>query len=114
MLVLRIVLACGLFVESTESVASAEFVAVWLFCGVLIATGFLTPFAPAAVMIVELEQFAVSHGIAGSSLLLATTDRSMLEAAIAMSLVLIGPGAYSVDARIFGLREIIVPTKGHR
>jgi uncharacterized membrane protein YphA (DoxX/SURF4 family) len=30
-------------------------------------------------------------------------------AAVAAGIVLVGPGAYSVDARLFGLREIIIP-----
>jgi hypothetical protein len=28
---------------------------------------------------------------------------------IAIALVLLGPGAFSIDARVFGLREIIIP-----
>jgi uncharacterized membrane protein YphA (DoxX/SURF4 family) len=32
-----------------------------------------------------------------------------LEMAIAVALICLGPGAFSVDARLFGRREIIIP-----
>jgi uncharacterized membrane protein YphA (DoxX/SURF4 family) len=33
----------------------------------------------------------------------------VLEMAIAIALICLGPGAFSVDARLFGRREIIIP-----
>jgi len=39
----------------------------------------------------------------------ASTVSAALVAAIAAAIVLLGPGALSVDARLFGLREIIIP-----
>jgi uncharacterized membrane protein YphA (DoxX/SURF4 family) len=33
-------------------------------------------------------------------------------AAISAALVLLGPGAFSLDARLFGRREIIIPEGG--
>ena len=35
----------------------------------------------------------------------------ILEAGISFSLALLGPGAYSVDARLFGREEIIIPAR---
>ena len=34
---------------------------------------------------------------------------TLLAAAVLITILLLGPGAYSVDARIFGRREIIIP-----
>jgi uncharacterized membrane protein YphA (DoxX/SURF4 family) len=38
-----------------------------------------------------------------------TPITTMLAAVIATALVCLGPGAFSVDARIFGRREVIIP-----
>jgi len=37
---------------------------------------------------------------------------SALFAATSLSLALIGPGGYSVDARLFGFRKIVIPRRG--
>jgi len=119
------VLAFVLVLESTHPIVTAGASAVdvnstlvgvfgvaWMLCGVLVAAGFLTPFIPAITAIVELEQLAASQLGHGSSILLATTDTSLFQVVIAFCLALIGPGAYSLDSRMFGRREIVVPT-GH-
>lgn len=59
---------------------------------VLLAVGFLTPIA----------------GVLGAAAALLGNGPTCSEAAIAAALVLIGPGAYSVDARLFGRREIVI------
>ena len=33
---------------------------------------------------------------------------------LATALALLGPGAFSVDARLFGRREILIATRGHK
>jgi uncharacterized membrane protein YphA (DoxX/SURF4 family) len=38
-----------------------------------------------------------------------TPITTMLGAVVATSLVCLGPGAFSVDARVFGRREVIIP-----
>jgi hypothetical protein len=42
---------------------------------------------------------------------LVTPATAALAAAIAIAVSCLGPGAFSLDARLFGLREIIVPAK---
>ena len=63
--------------------------------GVLLLIGFLTPVAAAAA------GFAVTG--MGLSLGFVTV--------VALAMILLGPGAYSLDARLFGLREIIIPSR---
>lgn len=76
--------------------------------GLLLVIGFMTPVA------------AVLAGLAGIGLALsiipaATPElwSSQLSAILGMTIVLaiigLGPGAFSVDARVFGRREIIIP-----
>ena len=84
---------------------------VLIVIGALLLIGFLTPVA-------SVSAFLGSVAIALSSF--STTDltkhigplAAFNLAAIALSLVLLGPGAFSLDARLFGRREIIIP-KSH-
>jgi uncharacterized membrane protein YphA (DoxX/SURF4 family) len=92
--------------------------AVWA-CGLLSITlgialllGFFTPLAGATT--------TIGYFILGiSSLLKMETIRPIGPAtainltAISLALVFLGPGAFSVDARLFGRREIIIPEARH-
>lgn len=62
-----------------------------LFVALLLLVGFLTPVAGSLGVAVGLVSFAA-------------TDPCL--SAIAAAIVLLGPGAYSVDSRLFGRREI--------
>jgi hypothetical protein len=47
--------------------------------------------------------------VAGAiTLLIATGSGAYAIAVVAAAIVLLGPGAYSIDARIFGRREIVI------
>jgi hypothetical protein len=85
-----------------------------LLCGALIGLGLLTPLAQIVVIMVELSVLGTQLSADRFATL---TDRAglvpLLHAAVAASLALIGPGAYSVDARIFGRREIVIPARPH-
>jgi putative oxidoreductase len=62
--------------------------------------GFLTPFAAAAEVLLEI------------SMMVGTADVSLapaLLAVIGVSVLMLGPGAWSVDALIFGRRRIDLP-----
>jgi uncharacterized membrane protein YphA (DoxX/SURF4 family) len=76
--------------------------------GAAIFVGVLTPVASAAA--------TVGYLIAGVSPSLMTEANNHISAltafnlaAISGALVLLGPGAFSLDARLFGRREIIIP-----
>jgi uncharacterized membrane protein YphA (DoxX/SURF4 family) len=70
--------------------------------GVAVLMGFLTPLASAVAAIgyFVLATEASQHMAASTGLDLA---------ALSIALVLLGPGSFSVDALLFGRREIIIP-----
>ena len=69
-------------------------------CGVALAVGLLTPLAGTVVAAATLA------GGAGANPSLLATVWPIAAAAVAMALL--GPGAYSIDARLFGRREIVI------
>ena len=81
--------------------------------GVLLVAGFLTPIAGATV---------VAGGVAVAISLLPVCTPNLFDSRSAavfgltmlLSVIGLGPGAFSVDARMFGRREIIIPPSHHR
>jgi uncharacterized membrane protein YphA (DoxX/SURF4 family) len=74
--------------------------------GVALLIGFLTPLAGAAA--------AIAYLYIGASQLFGTVASDHGSTAwclvvISIGLVLLGPGAFSLDARLFGRRQIIIP-----
>ena len=77
--------------------------------GSLLLIGFLTPLAG---MVVGLDVLGISLSPAAQSTAPGVFDsRAALIFGLAILLAIIGagPGRYSVDARVFGRREIIIP-----
>lgn len=99
----------GALAVSTEPAFTLWIVALpAILAGVALLIGFFTPVAGAAT--------TLAYGVMGASLLLHSgavmRDSAFTAldlAAISIALVLLGPGAFSLDARIFGRREIIIP-----
>jgi uncharacterized membrane protein YphA (DoxX/SURF4 family) len=75
--------------------------------GISLLIGFLTPIA--AMLVSVLATTWISIGPAANPSLFASRPSVAFLAAVALAVVLLGPGAFSLDARLFGLREIIIP-----
>jgi uncharacterized membrane protein YphA (DoxX/SURF4 family) len=76
--------------------------------GLVLLVGFLTPVTGLIA--------TLAHLIHSVELLLGTSPNSHASASasfylavMCLTLVLLGPGAFSLDARLFGRREIIIP-----
>ena len=68
----------------------------------LLLLGLGTPVCGISVALFELQQITSSLDAARVSALLAT---------MAIALVLLGPGIWSIDARLFGFRHISIPPR---
>ena len=98
LLLLRVLVAVSVIVQTIAYLRAAETVAGWSIVALLLASaaclllGFVTPVA--AVLI-------------GLTSLYPLQDLEIVVLAIVIALL--GPGAFSIDARMFGRREILIP-----
>jgi hypothetical protein len=65
--------------------------------------GFITPVASALCVVLELTIWATSAGAIQALHACAILD--------AIALAMLGPGAYSLDARLFGRRQVVIRSK---
>jgi uncharacterized membrane protein YphA (DoxX/SURF4 family) len=77
-----------------------------MLAGVLLIAGLLTPVASALVIACNLgfvfaRSVALCHHPVGAAL-----AQTII---VALAIALLGPGAISLDSRLFGRREIIIP-----
>lgn len=70
--------------------------------GVAIGAGVMTPLAGVALAALA------AAGATGIAAVPWSTAEALLVGATALAVVLLGPGAYSVDARLFGRREVVI------
>lgn len=108
LLLLRISVAGTLIVQAWTypSVSIGVSIAQWVFPGIVVialslAIGFLTPVLSLLSCIAALLALFSSGGTAT-----AVSIASILDAS---ALALLGPGAYSLDAKLFGRRVLTVP-----
>ena len=64
----------------------------------LLVVGLWTPFAAVAVAAIHLGILSVAQGLGGAS---------VAGSAVGLALAMLGPGAWSLDARLFGRKRII-------
>jgi uncharacterized membrane protein YphA (DoxX/SURF4 family) len=76
--------------------------------GALLLIGFLTPVASVLIALATIA-IARSWVPAATSNFFNTPLPAFLVVIIAAAIALLGPGAFSVDCRLFGRREIIIP-----
>ena len=85
--------------QPLETLAAATLLAG---CAILLVFGIWTPISGAFVAATELYRIAAFHSDVLVSVLLAT---------IACALAMLGPGLWSVDARLFGWKRVEVPIR---
>jgi putative oxidoreductase len=81
--------------------------------GAFLLLGFLTPLASASVAIVEAAN-AISWIAAPIGNLFDGRLGFLEMIAMAAAIALLGPGAFSIDARLFGRREIVFPPSSRK
>ena len=117
LLLLRSVIALSVLVQGglylrEAGGASAMWLAGWaaLLSGALLLIGFLTPIAGIAV---GLGAIGVQLSLlpAGAPILFDSRSAVAFAMTMLIAIVLLGPGAFSLDARVFGRREIIIPPR---
>lgn len=73
--------------------------------GLLLVTGLCTPVVATVMVLLELRGIISRHGDPASEILLC---------AVALAIALLGPGAWSVDARLFGWKRIEIDTRKNK
>jgi uncharacterized membrane protein YphA (DoxX/SURF4 family) len=112
---LRTVLGLAIFYQGRLQLGVAEVTLFgWivglaaLLAGGLLVIGFLTPIAGVLAVLVGVG-IRLWGSPSSSGNLFASSLVILFAAAMLQAIVILGPGAMSVDARIFGRREIIIP-----
>ena len=109
---LRATLGTAALILGRSDMAAGVWVAGWcaLGAGVALWIGVATPLAAALVGLAAAAIWTSVLPPVNPSLFASGTSLVFV-AAVAAAVVLLGPGAFSLDARLFGLREIIIPPR---
>ncbi len=91
-----------------QSVAALAAECLAVVAGIFLVVGLLTPAAGAAAGLSALA-VAFVPGVSRGQACLLGAPASTLVAVTGAVVMLTGPGAFSVDARLFGRREIVIP-----
>lgn len=102
LLILRLTLGGGLLVDALGGLHGSALSqtipsAAELLTGALIVVGLWTPIAAIIVCLLQLSIVLAADR---------TIELQLLRSAVALSLALLGPGAWSIDARLFGRRRV--------
>ena len=111
LLVLRVAAGSSLIARATFVLRSTPTFGTGLFqffiviAGLLLIAGLWTPVVTIVMMLVELWRIISRHGDPTSDILLG---------ALALAIALLGPGAWSVDARLFGWKRIDIDSRHNK
>ena len=102
-MILRVAAAFSLLdlARMTETVAQALTLLFRCVCALdaaLLGVGLWTPIAGIAVATIHLGILSAALGLNGAS---------VLNSAVGLALAMLGPGAWSLDARLFGRKRIV-------
>jgi uncharacterized membrane protein YphA (DoxX/SURF4 family) len=115
LLLLRAALGCAIAVQGgfylrIANATPLQSIAGWgaVLTGVLLVAGCLTP---VAAILAGLEGFGVWLSLIppNPANLFDANVTVVFAAAMLLAIAALGPGAFSIDARVFGRREIIIP-----
>lgn len=120
LLLLRAVLGVAVLAQGASCLGEPDpDLAAWLtgltalVAGTLLVTGFLTPIA-AAIVAAGAVGVRLSLLPACPAALFDSRTAFILALTMLVAILGLGPGAFSVDARMFGRREIIIPPLSDR
>jgi hypothetical protein len=102
LLLLRLTLAGALLASAAQALggtgpAQVLAAAAAILAGAFLAIGLWTPIAGVAVCLLQLGVVLTANDMIGTHL---------LQAAVGLCLALLGPGAWSIDARLYGRRRV--------
>ena len=100
-LIARVILVVG----NTLTFGTGFFELFIATAGLLLIIGLWTPVVAAVMVLVELWRIISRHGDPASDI---------LHCAVAFAIALLGPGAWSVDARLFGWKRIEIDTQKNK
>ena len=91
-----------LVLENTRTFGTGFFQLFIATAGLLLIIGLSTPVVATVTVLLELWRIISRHGDPASDILLCN---------LALAIALLGPGAWSVDARLFGWKRIETPPR---
>ncbi|HLV85820.1 MAG TPA: hypothetical protein VKV39_02515 [Candidatus Sulfotelmatobacter sp.] len=94
-----------LVLENTPTFGTGLFQLFIATAGLLLIAGLWTPVIATVMVLLELWRAISRHGDPASDILLCT---------LALAIALLGPGAWSVDARLFGWKRIEIDTRQNK
>ena len=112
--ILLIVQGIALFTDRHEpGFLALTVVFVLIAVGVVLLIGFLSRYAAFFAVVIGLRS-AFSWSLVCNAGPLVTLTAAVLFIVIVVAVICLGPGAFSLDARLFGRREIVIPSSSSK